>query len=151
MDLKIVISELVITGETIPIEIADKLLKYHLWPMNKVRHVLGKPIWASDNSGYRPECYEKQKKRSGNSEHTFKDESKGAVDWTTSSGYLVDLLNLIFQYTNYTRICYYPDRGFIHCDYKHRVQNERQFFIQTKNDKGWKFQRNITKNTRYGS
>lgn len=144
-NLKIFISELCITEEPLSIEIADKLLRYHIWPMNKVRHILNQPIWASEKSGYRPKAYELKKGRSGNSEHTF--EGKGAVDWTTKKGYLIALLNLIFQYTNYTRVCYYPSRGFIHCDHKPTPQGQRQFFIAKGNK--WQFQRVFTKNYRY--
>lgn len=146
-ELKILLSELIITDDPVPIDVMDKLLQYHLWPMNKVRNILGQPIWASQKSGYRPEAFEKKKGRSGNSQHTFKE--KGAVDWTTREAYLADLLNLIIQFTNYTRICYYPDEGFIHCDHKPTAQNQRQFFIQTKKSKKWVFQRVINKNFRY--
>lgn len=145
IDLKILLSELVITNDDIPVEIADKLLEFHLWPMNKVRSLLNKPIWASKKSGWRPEWYEKKKGRTGTSEHTFK--GKGAVDWTTKREDLINLLNLIIQYTNYSRVCYYPENGFIHCDHKLTPSGERQFFIYKKGK--WEFQQVINKNFKY--
>jgi uncharacterized protein YcbK (DUF882 family) len=113
------ISELSIVNTDIPLSVADKLICYHIAPMTKVREKLGKPIYASQRSGYRPKWYEIQRGRSGNSQHTFED--LGAIDWTTS-GDLNKLLALIIEHTNYTRICYYPNNGFIHCDYKNKLE-----------------------------
>lgn len=109
------ISELSIVNTDIPLIVADKLIRYHIAPMTPVRAELGAPVTASQRSGYRPRWYELQKGRSGNSQHCFND--KGAIDWTTG-GDINELLALIIKYTDYTRICYYPNNKFIHCDYK---------------------------------
>ena len=113
------VSELSIVNTDIPLAVADKLIKYHISPMTFVRESLGDPITASQRSGYRPKWYEINKGRSGNSQHTFED--KGAVDWTTT-GDMKKLLQLIIDFTTYTRICYYPNNRFIHCDYKNPVE-----------------------------
>jgi hypothetical protein len=108
------LSELCITPKEIPQKVADKLLKYHVWPMNELRKELDSPVWASQSSGYRPEWYEKQRGRSGNSQHCFV--GKGAVDWTAYR--ISDLLKLLLDKSSYTRICLYENNRFIHCDYK---------------------------------
>lgn len=125
------ISELCINqSKDVPLHVADKLLKYHILPMNKVRDELGAPIYASQRSGYRSIQWEIAKGRSGQSEHTFI--GKGAIDWT--AGDLLELFKLILKHTNYTRIAVYPDGSgsFIHCDYK---ANERQLFLSNSSSK----------------
>lgn len=135
MKLYFTLSELCIITGTIPQEVADKLLRHHIWPMNPVREKLGHPIIASDNSGYRPKYYEKARGRSGNSQHCF--EGKGAVDWTTT-GDIKKLILLIMQHTDYTRICYYPNNGFVHCDYKHEGP-DRQYFECASPTSAWEY------------
>ena len=108
------ISELCIVSKEIPQHVANKLLRYHIWPMQEIRKELDMPVYASQASGYRPEWYEKARGRSGNSQHCFK--GKGAVDW---SSYDMDgLLKLLLDKSEYTRICLYENNRFIHCDYK---------------------------------
>ena len=77
-------SEFNISGSAIPERVADAIQKFHILPMQEVRNKLGKAIWPSLKSGYRSPYYEKQKGRSGNSQHCFleKDGGKGATDWT---------------------------------------------------------------------
>lgn len=116
MKLHFTISEICILKDPVPQDVADKLLKYHIMPMNAVREMLGKPITASQKAGYRPKHYEIQRGRSGNSQHCFEGTSLGAVDWTCSDPEA--LLALILAHTDYKRVCYYPNNGFIHCDYK---------------------------------
>ena len=119
-----------------PQDVADKLLQHHIWEMNPVREAIDAAILASDNSGYRPKHYEKSRGRSGNSQHCF--EGKGAVDWTTR-GDIKDLLKLIMKMTGYTRICYYPNNKFIHCDYKHEGP-DRQYFECASPTSAWEYQ-----------
>ena len=120
MRLNFNISEFIIAPSYgLPIDIADKIVKHHLWPLNIVRWYLGHAVYVSQNSGYRPEQYELDQGRSGDSEHTFK--GKGATDVTTNPGKLEELFDLLGD-TEYTRICYYPGRMFFHCDYA----NERK-------------------------
>ena len=116
-------AELCIINDPLPLDVADKLLKHHILPMNKVREALGKPITASQRSGYRPKNYEIRKGRSGNSQHTF--EGLGAVDWTAADVHA--LLQLILANTPYERVCYYPNNGFIHCDHRHSADRKPGF------------------------
>ena len=119
------ISELCIDkSKDVPQEIADKLLTYHIIPMNKVRFELDEPIFCSQNSGWRPREWELSRKRSGNSEHTFI--KKGAIDWTAED--LKRLFELILKHTKYTRIAVYPSARFIHCDY---ASTYRKLFLST--------------------
>ena len=148
MKLDFNISELVITGNSIPLDVADKLLQYHILPMQEVRNgftnnVLNDEeketfyITASLKSGYRPKQYEISKGRSGNSQHTF--QGKGAVDWTCYdfNRFKHDLIHYIIHKTDYTRIAVY--NSFVHCDYK---GEERQLFNSDSNS-NWEFVRNI--------
>jgi len=61
MTINFAISEFNITGQPIPENVCDKLLKWHISPMIEVRQELNIPIWASQESGYRPESWEKEK------------------------------------------------------------------------------------------
>lgn len=138
MKINFQISEFNITGDPIPEDVADKILKWHICPMIPVRKELNTPIWASQSSGYRPVEWELSKGRSGNSQHTFK--GKGAVDWTCKnfSQNKELLLELIIKYTDYSRIAVYDT--FIHCDYKYTKSGSREIFTSDKNS-NWKFLR----------
>lgn len=125
------ISELCISSEPIPQEIADKLLEFHITPMIKVREELGGWVTASQKSGYRPKSWEIMKGRSGNSQHTF--QGKGAVDWTASD--LDRLEELIITHTNYTRIVRYD--SFIHCDYK--ATDGKRYYFTSDAASNWTF------------
>ena len=120
------ISELVIDGEEVPLVVADKLLRYHIVPMNKVRAALGVPVHCKTseglNSGFRPHYWEILQERQGTSQHTFGDRGDGtydetnwgAIDWRSED---LDLLQQkIIELTDYSRIARYG--SFIHCDYK---------------------------------
>ena len=107
------IEEFLITGEMPEQEIVDKI-QHHIDVMNPVREAYGKPITVSQRSGYRPVWWEKQRGRSGNSQHCFK--GKGAADYTGSD--LQELLKMLILHSSYTRICYYKKQNFIHCDFK---------------------------------
>lgn len=133
MKINFSISEFIITGDKIPVTVADKILKYHISPMCDVRKKLGVPIFPSQNSGYRPVSWEKSHGRSGNSQHTFKE--KGAVDWTCNnfSKYKNDFLRAIYSETSYTRIAIY--NTFIHCDYKDTPSGKREVYTSDSNSK----------------
>lgn len=102
------------TEPHIPPQIAEKILTYHIEVMNPIRYLLGSPIIVSEKSGYRSVETEIRQGRSGNSEHTFK--GKGAADYTTPGD--LNMLGKLLKDSPYTRICYYPTKGFYHCDYK---------------------------------
>lgn len=127
------ISELCITPNKIPLHVANKLLKYHIWPMQDIRKMLNKPIWASQSSGYRPRQYEIDRGRSGNSQHVFS--GKGAVDWTCED--VDDLVELLLEHSRYSRICWYPNNRFIHCDYKNEDKGRYYYNCKSPTSK-WK-------------
>lgn len=133
MKINFSISEFIITGDHIPVVVADKILKYHIAPMGDVRKELGIPIFPSQKSGYRPEGWEHSHGRSGNSQHTFKD--KGAVDWTCNNftKHKNDFLRAIYDNTEYTRIAIY--NSFIHCDYKSTPSGKREVYTSTSDSK----------------
>ena len=144
--------ELVITGNLIPVKVADKLIRYHIIPMNKARKKLGEAIWPSQKSGYRPIKWEKRRGRTGLSQHCFGEGSdkygipenkdcKGAVDWTCK-GDLNKLLEVIISETEYTRISVYYDKHFIHCDYKN-APSDRSIYHYDKITKKWKLHKRI--------
>jgi len=112
---KLKISDLIISGKNVPIEIADKILEYHIKPMEHVQKYHEGDITCSQRSGYRPPIYEKKKGRSTTGQHCFIE--KGATDWTTN-GDLNDLLDMIIENTDYTRLTIYIESNFIHSDYK---------------------------------
>lgn len=140
MKLNFKISEFNISGKPIPEDVADKLLKWHILPMQRVRDKFRSAIWASQESGYRPVSWEKSHGRSGNSQHTFK--TKGAVDWTFSdfTNRKQKLIQLIIEQTSYTRIAVYS--SFIHCDYKMTSSGRRELFSSDRHSK-WHFERFI--------
>jgi len=109
------ISDFNISGQPIPEDVADKILLYHILPLNQVRKAMGFAIWPSQKSGYRPLWWEKKQGRNGNSQHVFR--GKGAVDITCSDfeAHKWTLVKALADHTEYTRISLYST--FIHCDY----------------------------------
>lgn len=111
-------------------EILDKIKIYHIDKMNPIRHRIGKPVQVSQKSGYRSYETEIKRGRSGNSQHCFK--GKGAVDYV----YTPELLEELKLNSDYTRICYYPHKGFIHCDYK---AEKRRYYEADSTTNKWEF------------
>jgi len=107
-------------------EILDKI-DIHKAILNPVREKLGDKVIISQHSGWRPELYELSKGRSGRSEHCFKGD--GAVDVTCAPRLLPKLLKLLIE-SKYTRICYYPAKGFIHCDLKFDPIHKQTFLCR---------------------
>jgi len=140
MKLNFKISEFNISGNHIPEKIADKILKWHILPMQDVRNEFGKPIYPSQKSGYRSISWELSRGRNGKSQHTFR--QKGAVDWTCMHfGLNKDkLLELIIENTDYTRIAVY--NSFLHCDYKPTKSGQRELYTSNSASK-WVFDRFI--------
>lgn len=135
------ISEFCITDDAIPVDIADKILKYHIEPILKFRELKGFPIWASQKSGYRPYAYELKNKRSGNSQHCFK--GKGAVDWTCSKENIPVLLQWLKTFSPYKRVCYYPNNNFIHCDYLDTKSGNREYYECESQTSKWKYKNRL--------
>lgn len=140
MKLYFKFEELVIDGGPIPVDVADKLLTYHIIPVSVVREKLGTSMTASLKSGYRPYEWEISHGRNGNSQHTF--QGKGAVDWTCKNfrGNKQELLELLVEHTEYTRFAVY--NNFIHCDYKETSDGLREIYTSTPSSK-WTLKKKI--------
>ena len=123
--------ELLVETKNIPVDVAQKLLTYHMIPVSVVREELGVAITASLNSGYRSREWELSKGRSGTSQHVFI--GKGAVDWTCSNFRTnkQKFLELLVEHTDYTRFAVY--NNFIHCDYKKTPSNKKEVYTSTAN------------------
>ena len=136
MKLNFKISEFNISGEAIPEVIADKILKYHIQPMQDVREELGYALFPSKKSGYRSVVWENTHGRPGTSQHVFN--GKGAVDWTCNNfkARKNELLKSMIKHTAYTRFAIY--NGFIHADYKPTPSGNREVFISDSKSK-WTF------------
>ena len=132
------ISEFCLTGDSVPIDVADKLLQHHIVPMLSVREKLKSPITASQKSGYRPTWYEILKGRLRGSQHCFK--TKGAIDWTCNKSLIKKMISLMITYTDYTRICYYPNKNFVHADYK--ATDGKRYYYECEGSK-WLFKNYI--------
>ena len=117
-------------GTIVSDEIMLKIYE-HIRILNRVRNDLGSELIVSQKSGYRPREYELTKGRSGNSEQCFV--SKGAVDLTCDLNRIIILLDLLLK-SEYTRVCYYPDDGFIHCDSK---STDKRSYVKRKTDSDW--------------
>lgn len=106
----------------VPQRIADAILEHHILVMQPVRNALGKPVLVSDSSGFRPVAWEKAKKRSGNSQHTFPrnpGDGKGAADYASSTTIEELVMMMLKLNVPYNRIAVYPGEytPFAHCDY----------------------------------
>ena len=138
MELNFTIQEFCILEGDIPQVIADKILKYHILPLQASRNRINRAISVSHKAGYRPVFYEIQKGRSGGSEHCFKEDSKGGVDLV----HIDELLEDLKANSQYTRICYYKNNGFIHCDYASPTSNRRYYECDSLTS-AWKFKNNL--------
>ena len=108
----------------ITLEVAEKIRKYHAYPMNILRNKLGHPIIVSKKSGFRHEEHEKAMGRVLTSTHLFKeiperqDPGWGASDYTVSPAVFYKFMTLLVQENIYNRLIFYPDNGFVHGDYR---------------------------------
>lgn len=136
MKLNFQISDFNISGKPIPQEISDKILKWHIIPMQRTRDALNIAMWPSQKSGYRSVAWEKAHGRSGNSQHVFR--GMGATDWTCQnfSSNKDAFLNAIMEHTDYTRMAVY--NSFIHCDYKPTKSGQRELYSSDAKS-NWKF------------
>ena len=138
------IQEYCITGEKITQKVADAIMNDHIVQMSLIRYKYDAPIDVSQHSGFRPVTYEKSRGRSGTSEHTFSvkhPDGRGAADYTC--GNLKKLLRLLFKYSNYQRIAYYPHHGFIHCDFKPSPHTPGRLYFEADKKGTWVFKNKI--------
>lgn len=155
MKLYIFPSELIIDADGgLPTDVADRMMQFHIMPVNQIRHEAGYGITASERSGYRSKQHEKRQGRAPRdysndwSRHTYyphpttDPEGKGATDWrTVRLENMPDFARRLADGTSYARLCYYPDNGFIHCDYKYEAGG-RKYYIA--GETGW---RQVTRET----
>ena len=113
-----------------PSKVVKRKIKAIIKVLAPVREKIGSPVYISKRSGYRPVWWEKLRGRSGGSQHCFK--GKGAVDLTCQTGKFQELYNLLVEESDFTRICLYPEKMFIHCDFK---KSEHRLYLDTGN--GW--------------
>jgi len=140
MELNFKIADFCILREDIPQDVADRIMKYHLLVAQDARNRIQQPINVSNHSGYRPVVYELSKNRPGTSEHCYLPKSKGATDYEYTPELLADLKSN----SPYSRICYYPTKGFIHCDYKYEQRGRRYFEFELENEEWkWVFKANL--------
>jgi len=143
------VSDFIIDGKPTALPIIDKIVQYHLNPINRINLYFTEHIYPSLKSGFRTFAWEKSKQRSGGSQHCFGDMGNGvidpvelgAVDWTCDNfnKFKLQLLDVLIKDTKYTRFCIY--NGIIHADYKTTSTGERELF-EMKNGK-WEFIKNI--------
>lgn len=140
-------SDFNISGEPIPETVADRLLEYHIEPLQAVCDNMTVCVLVSLFSGFRSWLWELAHGRSGDSQHcfgqkkngSFDENAKGAVDLTCDDfAHNKDrLLELLIEHTEYTRFCIY--KGFIHCDYKEIVGRQLFEFGYDKDKEKWKW------------
>lgn len=108
----------------ITLEVAEKVRKYHIFPMNALRNRLDFPIIVSKDSGFRHEEHEKEMGRALTSCHLFKeiktrqDPGWGAADYTVAPAQWYKFMTQLLNDKIYNRIIFYPGASFIHCDYR---------------------------------
>ena len=122
-------------------DIIDKIIEYHLLPMNDIRQKFGSPIIVSKSSGYRHMEHEIEKNRLPTSSHLFmehperQDPGYGASDYTVAPALFVKFIELMVE-SQYTRIAFYPFQKtpFIHCDYRFFGVDKFYYFVNHKNE-----------------
>jgi hypothetical protein len=110
---------------------ADEIITY----LNKVEYTTGIDVKISKRSGIRTIEYEKRKGRKGTSQHsTYHIAGRGAVDLI----YTKELLDHLLVDKFFTRICHYPNNGFIHVDRK-PMQSDSVYYYEAPSPTGkWK-------------
>lgn len=120
--------------ELLDFETTQKVIQYHMMPLNAVRTKLERPVYV--RSSVRPKWWETIKGRVPGqgrdewSQHCFigkgaSDVSLEAASDSAPAGNWQDFFNAICQCTDYKRIAYYADLRFFHLDYK---SDQREFY-----------------------
>lgn len=134
-DLKVTVPELLIIPDMELSGVEAQNAMEHCTFLSEVRRKSGKALKISNRSGIRPVWFEKKMKRSGNSEHsTYDIRERGATDIVFDK----DQFALILDSPFYTRICYYPNNGFYHCDRK-PTKGRRLYFECQSLTSDWEF------------
>jgi hypothetical protein len=136
MKLWVTIKEMCIDDSiTMNVQETETLQEYSNY-LSEVREKINKPVVVSMKSGIRTVAWEKKKGRSGNSQHsTFNIKGRGAIDLV----YTKELFDQLVKDNFFTRICYYPNNGFIHCDRMPHLMNGIQYFESQSPTEQWKF------------
>lgn len=121
----------------VPLHVVDKLWSVHLPILNPLRAKMREPVSISQNSGFRPYAWEKNKGRSGDSQHTFGDHKPDAESWLGAVDLTADSFERLIMHLNnsaYKRVCIYQQEQFVHCDMK----GDRRLLFEN-GDSGWQY------------
>lgn len=118
----------------ITLDVAEKIRKYHVYPMNILRNKVGFPIIVSQNSGYRSQEHELSKGRSLTSAHLFQENTDrqdpgfGAADYRVADENWGVFIRELIDARIYPRLIFYPNSKFVHADYRY-MGVDRFFYI----------------------
>jgi len=132
-------SEFNISGCYLPVQTRSKIYTNFMLPLERARAILKRPIYVSLKSGYRSSNWELLHGRQYISEHQFI--LKGAVDLVFYS----DLSDVLFEFKIFPRIIYYPNEGFIHCDYKGSDSYICAFYVMAADRKSMRLVKYVAK------
>lgn len=116
MTLNFDISDFCISLELIPQNIADKILKWHLLPLQRTRNKLNKyiihkeniiKIWVSKKSCWRPYKWEISHDRNGGSQHCFGEKKSGRIFKDAKGATDVTCMRMNCMLTYKQLICYF--------------------------------------------
>jgi len=137
MKIHVTIKEMVIDDNIkMSVNEANTLNEYSV-ELSIVREQLGKPVRVSKRSGLRTVEYEKSKGRTGTSQHSTFEQGQGAIDLI----YDKELFDKLVERKFFTRICYYPNNGFIHCDKKPTNKKGIEYFEASTPTAAWVFKK----------
>lgn len=147
----LLISDFNISGDPIPNHVANMIYTYHQYPLNRINECTSLDVFPSFDtpgqpSAWRPRWWEKQRGRSGSSQHCFGEQEDGTFDIENGKGACDitcddfqknkwDLVKALLDYSTYTRLAVY--NTFVHADYKHKGSGTQIF--ESGSDSKWKF------------
>lgn len=108
-----------ITGEPCPPHVWDIIQANYIPELRRLLTVHGVALVPSGRSCYRSPAWERAKGRNGRSFHCFPVGSLGACDLVRAGGLPIDqaALHALRSWSAFSRICHYPNNGFVHVDY----------------------------------